>query len=268
LGAATRARSDVNAEFQNLGHGREKGVMGRDINTPNVIPILMCLAMLPVANAALGDDETAVGDPSDLDAGPETVTDVDGNVYHTVTIGSQVWMVENLRVAHYRDGAAIPRVSDSEQWSDLTAGAYCLPEHDPSVQKDTYGLLYNFHAIRDRRGLCPRDWHVPTAEEWRTLIARLGGAEVAGGVMKDISSGLWRVPVPGATNESGFSAVPAGGRGRFGRAAEAGYYATWWSATPAEASYAWHWGLYPDRNVIRFNPGHQSSGFSVRCLRD
>lgn len=242
--------------------------MGRDINTPNVIPILMCLAMLPVANAALGDDETAVGDPSDLDAGPETVTDVDGNVYHTVTIGSQVWMVENLRVAHYRDGAAIPRVSDSEQWSDLTAGAYCLPEHDPSVQKDTYGLLYNFHAIRDRRGLCPRDWHVPTAEEWRTLIARLGGAEVAGGVMKDISSGLWRVPVPGATNESGFSAVPAGGRGRFGRAAEAGYYATWWSATPAEASYAWHWGLYPDRNVIRFNPGHQSSGFSVRCLRD
>ncbi len=240
----------------------------RETSTLKVIPIALGFAILFVGITARGVAANQGGDPSDRPQAPEKVIDVDGNVYHTVTIGSQVWMVENLRVAHYRDGAAIPRVSDSEVWSDLTTGAYCLPEHDPSAQKDTYGLLYNFHAIRDRRGLCPRDWHVPTAEEWRTLIAQLGGAEVAGGVMKDIGSGLWRVPVPGATNESGFSAVPAGGRGRFGRAAEAGYYATWWSATPAEASYAWHWGLYPDRNGIRFNPGHQSSGFSVRCLRD
>jgi uncharacterized protein (TIGR02145 family) len=213
-------------------------------------------------------DEPCGADPSGPRDTSMTVTDVGGNVYHTVTIGNQVWMVENLRVAGYRDGTPIPRVSDTGQWSVLTTGAYCLPEHDPSAHEDSYGLLYNFHAIRDSRGLCPCGWHVPTAEEWRTLIAQLGGAEVAGGRMKDTSSDLWRISVPGTTNESGFSAIPAGGRGRLGSAAEVGYYATWWSSTPSDSDYAWHWGLYPDKNSVRFNPGHRSSGFSVRCVRD
>jgi uncharacterized protein (TIGR02145 family) len=225
--------------------------------------VLLAMAALPLAA-----EEPVDGDPSGAPDVAMTVTDIDGNVYHTVTIGSQVWMVEDLRVAHYRDGTVIPHVVDVEEWSDLTTGAYCLPEHDPSAQKDTYGLLYNFHAVRDRRGLCPRDWHVPTAEEWRTLIAQLGGTQVAGGRMKDTGAGLWRVVAPGTTNDSGFSALPAGGRGRFGPAAEVGYYATWWSSTPSDAAFAWHWGLYPDKNGVRFNPGHQSSGFSVRCIRD
>jgi uncharacterized protein (TIGR02145 family) len=242
--------------------------MNRKIGVPKMIPIVMGFAMLPMGIVALGDDEPHQGDQAGQDEAPETVTDIDGNTYRTVTIGNQVWIVENLRVARYRDGTPIPRVPESEEWSGLTTGAYCLPEQDPPAPSDSYGLLYNFHATQDSRGLCPLGWHVPTAEEWRTLIDCLGGTEVAGGRMKDTSSRLWRISVPGATNESGFSAVPAGGRGRFGSAAEVGFYATWWSSTPAEASYAWHWGLYPDRSGIRFNPGHQSSGFSVRCIRD
>jgi uncharacterized protein (TIGR02145 family) len=197
-----------------------------------------------------------------------TVTDIDGNEYHTVAIGSQVWLVENLRVTHYRDGTAIPDVSDNDEWSNLTTGAFCAPEQDTSGGGEAYGLLYNFHTVNDSRGLGPEGWHVPTAAEWRTLIEALGGVRVAGGRMRETGSGHWRIRVPGSTNASGFSALPAGGRGRFGSAGDAGYYATWWSSTSHDVTYAWHWGLYPDKNSIRYNPGHKASGFSVRCIKD
>ncbi|TES93476.1 MAG: hypothetical protein E3J94_01395, partial [Desulfobacteraceae bacterium] len=141
-------------------------------------------------------------------------------------------------------------------------------ELDASAGIDAYGFLYKFHAVNHSRGLCPEGWHVPTAGEWRTLIDYLGGVEVAGGKMRETGSGLWRISVPGSTNESGFSATPAGGRGRLGSAGDAGYYATWWSSTSSDPTYAWHWGLYPDRNSIRSNPGNKSSGFSVRCIKD
>ena len=104
--------------------------------------------------------------------------------------------------------------------------------------------------------------------EWRHLIEYLGGAEVAGGKMKENSLGHWRISVPGMSNESGFSAIPAGGRGQYGSAGDVGYYATWWSSTSDDSTYAWHWGLHPDKNSIRANPGHKSSGFSVRCIKD
>jgi len=197
-----------------------------------------------------------------------TVTDVDGNEYRTSRIGTQVWMAGNLRVTHYRDGTAIPQLSGSEAWSKAGAGAYCLPESDPAVNDGAYGLLYNFGAVSDSCLLCPEGWHVPTAAEWRTLIDHLGGEGVAGGKMKDTVAGLWRVRVRGTTNESGFSALPAGGRGRSGIASDVGYFATWWSSTAFDSAYAWHWGLYPDKSGIRSNPGHKSSGFSVRCIKD
>jgi uncharacterized protein (TIGR02145 family) len=215
-------------------------------------------------------DEHRIDDynPTAEQAREGAVSDIDGNSYHTVTIGTQVWMVENLRVSHYRDSTAIPCVSDNEEWSFLTSGAYCFPALDSLVYRDSYGLLYNFHAVDDSRGLGPEGWHVPTAEEWRHLIDYLGGVQVAGGKMKQTGSGIWRISVPGTTNESGFSAMPAGGRGRFGSAGEVGYYATWWASTSHDSIFAWHWGLYPDKNSIRSNPGRKSSGFSVRCIKD
>jgi uncharacterized protein (TIGR02145 family) len=197
-----------------------------------------------------------------------TVSDIDGNGYHTVNIDTQVWMVENLRTTRYRDGTTIPQVVDNEAWSGLAAGAYCTPAVDSSGPESAYGLLYNFHAVNDSRGLCPAGWHVPTAAEWRLLVDQLGGVEVAGGKMKATAAGHWRVHVQGTTNESGFSAVPAGGRGRMGSASDVGYYATWWSSTSHDITYAWHWGLYPDKHGIRSNPGHKASGFSVRCVKN
>jgi len=156
----------------------------------------------------------------------------------------------------------------NDQWSLLTTGAYCLDKNDPSAYIKTYGVLYNFYAVSDSRGLSPKGWHVPTAKEWRELIEFLGGEDLAGGKMKNIQSNLWKKPNPGASNESGFSALPAGGRGRLGSPGDVGYYATWWSSTADDSTYAWHWGLYPDKVNIRYNPGHKASGFSVRCVKD
>jgi len=196
------------------------------------------------------------------------VTDVDGNTYPVVRIGAQHWTASNLRVTHYRDGTPIPHVQQSDEWSARVDGALCLPEPSSFNRHPAYGLLYNFHAVRSSRGLCPEGWHVPGADEWAQLVATLGGVDVAGARMRDTATGLWETTLPGTAEDSGFAAVPAGGRGRYGEPAEVGRYATWWSSTPEDDEFAWHWGLYPDRSSVRFNPGHTSSGFSVRCISD
>jgi len=198
----------------------------------------------------------------------DTVMDIDGNIYHTINIGKQKWMAENLIVTHYNDETNIPLETDNDKWSKMTTGAYCVSEINKKNYIDTYGVLYNFYAVIDSRELCPDGWHVPTAQEWETLIDYLGGAKIAGGQMKKTDSNLWKVTIRNANNNSGFSAIPAGGRGRFGGIEEIGNYATWWSSTTEDSIYSWHWGLYPDKNEIRFNPGHKASGFSVRCIKD
>lgn len=198
----------------------------------------------------------------------EIIKDIDGNTYQTIRIGSQHWMAENLKVTHYNDGTVIPLIMDEDKWSNLITGAYCLTEENPENYKNTYGILYNFYTLIDTRKLCPNDWHVPTASEWKILIAFLGGEKIAGGQMKDLDSNLWNVSIKNANNKSGFSALPAGGRGRLGNVEDVGNYATWWSSTSEDSEYAWHWGLYPNKNDIRFNPGHKASGFSVRCIKD
>ena len=196
------------------------------------------------------------------------VTDYDGNVYHAVKIGNQVWMTENLKVTHYCDGTPIPNVYDNDEWPHATNGAYCMVDNDSIGYKDTYGVLYNFYAVNNHCKLCPEGWHVPSESECMSLINYLGGKDVAGGKIKDNSSNLWKTKNTRATNESGFSGLPAGGRGRLGSAGDVGYYATWWSSTEYDSIYAWHWGLYPDKLGIRSNPGHKASGFSVRCIKD
>jgi uncharacterized protein (TIGR02145 family) len=101
------------------------------------------------------------------------VTDIDGNVYQTVTIGAQVWMAENLKVTHYRNGDPIPNVTDTAAWEGLSTGAYC--EYDNDINNvATYGRLYNWYAVDDSRGLAPEGWHVPSDDEWKQLEMYLG----------------------------------------------------------------------------------------------
>jgi uncharacterized protein (TIGR02145 family) len=201
-------------------------------------------------------------------AADSVVIDIDGNVYRTVTIGDQAWLGENLRVTRYRNGSVIPYVVDDSLWSVLTSGAYCWGSEDTASYKATYGALYNFYAVNDSCGLCPKGWHVATEAEWLNMEAYLGGPAAAGGKAKESGTVHWNRPNVGATNESGFTGLPAGGRGRVGGPGEIGNYATWWSATAHDSAYAWHWGLYTGNAKVRSNPGHKASGFSVRCVKD
>ena len=198
---------------------------------------------------------------------PTTITDIDGNVYHTVTIGTQVWMVENLKVTKYRNGDPIPNITDGTQWGNLTIGAYCNYNNDAN-NTATYGRLYNWYALNDSRNIAPSGWHVPTDAEWTELTNYLGGESVAGGKLKEIGTTHWYSPNSGATNETGFTALPGGSRGTDGSFDNIGSNGNWWSATESLASRARGRGLHYDFSDVSWSDYPKELGFSVRCVRD
>lgn len=198
---------------------------------------------------------------------PETVTDIDGNVYQTVKIGDQCWMKENLKVTHYRNGDAIPNVT-GDDWSGLFTGAYCDYDNNEG-NVAVYGRLYNWYAVDDSRGLAPEGWHVPSENEWQTLADYLGGEAVAGGKMKEVGIVHWLSPNTGATNESGFTALPGGYRFDVGNFSDMNIYAIFWSSTEFDFSSAWSHGLNNAyEGLIPFDDNFKQFGFSVRCVKD
>ena len=188
------------------------------------------------------------------------VTDIDGNSYSSVKIGNQIWISENLKVTHYYNGDIIPNVTDDTTWVHLSTGAYC----DNTV----YGKLYNWYAVADSQNLCPSGWHVPADTEWTTLINYLGGEDIAGAELKEAGTNHWKTPNMGATNESGFAALPGGSRLATDLFFHDGHGGVWWSTTKYNSDKAWYMSLfYTDYNVRRkFNS--LNSGFAVRCVKD
>lgn len=196
-----------------------------------------------------------------------TVTDQDGNEYATIQIGTQVWMAENLRTTKYCNGDPIPNVTDNTQWSNLTTGAWSHNNND-SQYENPYGKLYNWYAVDDSRNICPCEYHVPTDAEWTILTDYLGGESVAGGKMKSYGTQYWLSPNTDATNESGFSGLPGGGRFTNGTFFTIGTNGYWWSSTEYDPTSAWsHILLYNSGNRFRTNY-YKENGVSVRCLRD
>jgi uncharacterized protein (TIGR02145 family) len=200
-----------------------------------------------------------------MDSDGETVTDIDGNVYHTVTIGSQVWTVENLNVDRYRNGDIIVLVQDEYQWFNLTYGAFCYYRNDTAIG-NVYGKLYNWFAVNDPRGLAPAGFHIPTDAEWRVLTNYLGGSSVAGGKLK--AKILWQPPNAGATNSSGFTAFPGGRRADIGSFFGIGIYGNFWSASENGSDKVWSSDLSNDWSSLFRNDDFKESGLSVRCVRD
>jgi uncharacterized protein (TIGR02145 family) len=205
----------------------------------------------------------------------QTVKDIDGNVYHTVTIGKQIWMIENLRVTKYRNGAPIPFVNDSVQWAKLENGAYCNYKNDASIAS-IYGRLYNYYTIIDSRNMCPDGWHVPSDKEWQVLVDYLGGEKVAGGKMKESGYVHWiNFGKGGTTNTSGFTALPAGSReftalisgscGIFDWLGMKGYF---WSSTQWGDKYIWFRELQNGNPYVERNHFNARCGFSIRCIKD
>ena len=202
-----------------------------------------------------------------------------GDNFETVTIGTQVWMLKNLDVSTYSNGDPIPEVQDKNEWSNLTTGARCYYDNDPA-NGEIYGKLYNWHAVKDSRGLSPEGWHVPSDDEWKTLEMYLGmsqseandwfyrgtneGSKLAG------NYDLW--PDGNLRNNtefgtSGFTAIPGGYRDD-GAFYSLGNYGYWFSST--EYSYSGAISRYvfcTDADVYRHDAGKEV-GFSIRCVRD
>ncbi len=209
-----------------------------------------------------------VGGSTGFDSDYCPVTDYDGNTYETVTIGTQTWMAENLKTTHYKDGSVIPNITNNSEWGGLSTGAYGDYNNDPA-NANTYGRLYNWYAAVDSRGVCPEGWHVPTDAEWTVLTDYLGGTTVAGGKLKETGTSHWNSPNTGATNESGFTALPGGYRDLSnGNYLDMGSYGYFWSSTAYNSDSAWYRYLnYYNSNVLRYNY-YKHYGFSIRCAGD
>jgi len=196
-----------------------------------------------------------------------TVTDIDGNVYHFVTIGTQTWMVENLKTIHYRNGDPVPNVTGNAAWMNLTTGAYC-DYNNSSSYRDPYGVYYNWYVVNDSRNIAPLGWHVPSYAEYNTLVSYLGGTSVAGGKLKETGFDHWNSPNTGATNETGFTSVGNHGRNYDGIFYPLGQYGQLWCTTDIDVTSAHAWGARYNDAVFSHGGNNKKDGFCVRCIRD
>lgn len=195
------------------------------------------------------------------------LTDIDNNIYNTVQIGTQIWMKENLKVIHYSNNVPIIYVTNNSTWTTQSTGAYCWYNNDIS-NKDIYGALYNWYTVADSRGICPIGWHIPSDIEWTALTDYLGGESVASSKMKEIGTAHWLSPNDGATNESGFTALPGGGRTNNTGAFVSLYSGSnYWSSTLV-TSYSWSRSLYVSDPICYRYQSQRALGFSVRCVKN
>jgi len=201
------------------------------------------------------------------DDGSCQYTDIDGNIYSSVIIGDQKWLGENLVVTNYQNGEPIPTGFSNTEWSELSTGAYSYMADDP-VYAEIFGNLYNWFAVDDSRGICPEGWHVPTDGEWQQMIDYLGGDDLAGGKLKEAGFAHWLEPNEGATNESGFTALPGGGRGSHGGYGSFGNFGLFWTSTHNYGYGAWYQSLTSFGSGISRSHLALEAGHSVRCIQD
>ena len=214
-----------------------------------------------------------------------TMTDIEGNIYMTVKIGSQWWMAENLKVKRYRDSSLITQANTDVQWSTDTAGAYTpYGNYDNITNASVYGYLYNWHAVRNTSSLAPTGWHIPTDEEWKTLEREIGmsatetdnsgwrGSDEGEKLKKESPQGWTQYSDVWSTNESGFTALAGGCRLFDGRPTDPGLFATgfWWTSSTYTGTNSEAWYRYLDykkKNVFR-STCSKNYGYSIRCVKD
>ena len=231
--------------------------------------------------AVSGNNKTVM---TDIPTGDKTVTftfteckDGDNNYYSVVQINNQLWMAENLNATKYNDGSAIPNVTDNTAWVALTTGAYCDYNNTPA-NSTIYGRLYNWFAADNNaatkvasnggKNVCPTSWHVPSDAEWTTLTTFLGGEAVAGGKLKETGTAHWYNHNTGATNETGFTALPGGMRHEDMLFYFLGGYGYWWISTERDTEYANYQDTHYDNSYSSLHSNPKLIGFSVRCVKD
>jgi uncharacterized protein (TIGR02145 family) len=187
--------------------------------------------------------------------------------YKIVKIGNQIWMAENLRTNIFNDGEAIPLITNPTEWSNSETPAYCWYNDNETAFKPTYGALYNWYSVNTGK-LCPTGWHVPTDVEWTILTTYLARGGGAGGKLKEIGTIHWNPPNTGATNETGFTALPGGYRFYNGAYNYAGNRVYWWSSTEYSTNDAWNRNIYYSNSEINRLFNKKANGLSVRCLKN
>ena len=201
--------------------------------------------------------------------------------FKTIKIGTQVWMAENININRFRNGDPILIVISDKAWEqsgDKGQPACCYYENNPEYGK-TYGLLYNGYAMTDKRNIAPEGWHVPTDDDWKQLEVFLGmkpsraekikyRGRTEGGKLKKSGSAYWEKPNRGATNESGFSALPGGNRGYLGAFFNMGFNASFWTSTELDTTHLWIRNLYYKKSKIYRHDFLKHEGFSVRLVMD
>ncbi|HAM99055.1 MAG TPA: hypothetical protein DCQ26_10645 [Marinilabiliales bacterium] len=198
-----------------------------------------------------------------------TATDYDGNVYHTVRIGNQVWMKENLKATHYQNGDAVLDGTGIGNYSGESEPKYYFNYNDDPSYINPYGRLYTWFAVNDSRNICPVGWHIPSREELAVLADYLGGTTGAGGKLKEAGTTHWDSPNTGATNETGFTALPGGYRGNADPFVSMGYSGCYWASTSTDGQYAWYYAFLSTSAEFFYYPGGtKKDGFSVRCIKD
>ena len=197
-----------------------------------------------------------------------TVTDVEGNIYKTISIGSQVWMAENLKTTRYCNGDIIGTTSPATLYIvEETTPKYQWAYNGDEKNVATYGRLYTECAVADIRNVCPAGWHIPSIDEWQNLITYLGGTDVAGGKLKEAGTAHWQSPNFGATNYFGFTALPAGIR--TDQFINIGIEGIWWLSEVDWSNWSapvWH--LYSTNSNVLLDFYNNFCGLSVRCIKD
>mgnify|MGYP006061086253 FL=1 len=196
-----------------------------------------------------------------------SITDADGNIYTSVKIGNQEWMVENLRTSKYSDGTPIPNVTNNSQWDNLSSGAWSHYNND-SQYETTYGKLYNWDAATDSRNICPTGWHVPKDGEWTLLtdyLAANGHSGTQGVALKSKSG--WGEKSNG-TDDYGWKARPVGYRFNSGDFDGVGQYGYWWSSSESSTSNAWYRSMDNDIDSVFRTKFKKRLGIYIRCLKD
>jgi uncharacterized protein (TIGR02145 family) len=248
--------------------------------------ILFFIVFVSALSTNSQTSQAVQSDKNSAAASPETVTDIDGNIYQTVKIGSHIWMKENRRVTHFRNGDPIPTTTpatldvDVEGKIDKRGAKYLgtppgqlnlqLPIDQWAYNGDesnvaVYGRLYTWYTVGDSRNISPEGWHVATDREWSELILLLGKDIAAGGKLKETGTEHWDEPNTGATNESGFTALGAGGRNVDGTFSNIKKYGAWWTSSPGVYRHIEHDDPYTYRN---YYTNSKALGFSVRCVKD
>lgn len=234
----------------------------------SLVPFYGCEKNEDDSNNKFNDKTTAVFNSNKTYG---TMTDQEGNVYKTITIGTQTWMAENLRTTKYNDNTEIPNVTDNLAWNNLSTGAYCTYNNTTDIVSiATYGRIYNWYAVNYGK-LAPSGWHVPSKTEWTTLINYLGGESVAGAKIKEAGTNHWKTPNTGTSNESGLTVLPGGYRYDF-----SGIFTGindgigFWSSTddPNTNSNAWIFQFSYNNSYAISNTALEFGGFYIRLIKD